>query len=429
MDDIAYDILSALRLGSVPAVGLAELAVGRQSELAELEQQLEVVAEGKSSIKFISGDFGAGKSFLCALFRERAFLKGFASSAVVISPDVPLSKLDVIVGKTFDGLRLPEKRMACGLADLLEKWLYDLLKRTAALEGLKLNDSKYHSRINALALSKIDEELSSVHGLDSSFVIAVKTYLRARIEHDSRMASDVLGWLKGSGNLTTSRKNQIGLRGEIQAQAALNYIKGLLTIIRGVGLKGLVWILDEVETVQRLPNPRQRDNSYEELRKLIDQIADKAFPGLQLIVTGTPRLFEDPRYGMPSYEALIDRIKTFKFPDGQCSLRQPIMTLPGFDFELLLDVAKKIRAIHGRAFFWQPDNRLLDSHIKRLAELAVSAFEGYIERTPRVFLKEIVHLCDMLYEHPNLSADEYFRDDKTIAERLSPPGSRFAEPK
>jgi len=110
MDDISYEILAALRLGSVPAAGLQQFAVGREHELAEMEQQLDYVAQGKSAVKFISGDFGAGKSFFCALVRECAFEKGFAASTVVISPDSPLAKLEVVVGKTFDGLRLPEKR-------------------------------------------------------------------------------------------------------------------------------------------------------------------------------------------------------------------------------------------------------------------------------------------------------------------------------
>src|ERR1051325_6231845 len=120
MDDVSYEILAALRLGSVPAAGLHQFAVGREQEMAELEQQLGYVAQGKSAVKFISGEFGAGMSFFCALVRECAFGKSFAASTVVISPDSPLAKLEVVVGKTFDGLRLPEKRTACALSDLLE---------------------------------------------------------------------------------------------------------------------------------------------------------------------------------------------------------------------------------------------------------------------------------------------------------------------
>jgi BREX system ATP-binding protein BrxC/D len=428
MDELSYEILAALRLGSVPVAGLQQFAVGREQELAELERQLGYVAQGKSRVKFVSGDFGAGKSFFCALVRECAFGKGFAASTVVISPDSPLAKLDVIVGKTFDGLRLPEKRTACALSDLLEKWLFNLMKRVATLEGLSLTDPKALPHLNNLVLAKIDEDLSSVNGLDASFANAIKAYMQAKVQRDHRLASDALGWLKGSSNLAVSRKHQLGVRGELSPLAALNFVKGLLCILQASGVKGLVWVVDEVETVQRLPNPRQRDNSYESLRVLVDQVAENALPGLLLIVTGTPRLFEDPRYGVPSYQALKDRINQIEFPDGRQSVRQPLLTLRGFDFEHLLQVGTKIREIHAHALSWQPEQRLTDEHLDRLAEMAVSAFGGHVERTPRIFLREVVHLCDMLHDHPNLSADEYFKNDAVLTTRLSAPGSRHTVP-
>jgi hypothetical protein len=429
MDEIAYEILAALRLGSVPAVGLTQFAVGRQEELTELEQQLDYVAQGKSGVKFVSGDFGSGKSFFCALVRERAFDKGFSASTVVISPDAPLAKLEVVAGKTFDGVRLPEKRTACALSDLLEKWLLNLLKRVATLEGVAIADPKAMARLNPLVLARIEEDLSAVHGLDASFANAIKAYMQARIQRDNHLASDVLGWLKGSTNLAASRKNQIGVRGELSALAALNFVKGLLFILRASGSAGLVWIIDEVETVQRLPNRRQRENSYESLRVLVDQVAESALPGLLLIVTGTPQLFENPGYGIPSYQPLKDRITQISFPDGRHSVRQPLLTLRGFDLERLLLVAKKVREIHGHAFTWQPEQRLTDGHLRRLGEMAVSAFGGQVDRTPRVFLKEVVHLCDMLHEHPALAADEYFKDDMMVAARLAGPASRSALPR
>ena len=428
MDDLSYEILAALRLGSVPSAGLRQFAVGREQELAELEQQLAYVAQGKSAVKFVSGDFGAGKSFFCALVRECAFEKGFAASTVVISPDSPLAKLDVVVGRTFDGLRLPQKRTACALSDLLEKWLFDLTKCVAKLEGLNVSDPKALPRLSSLVLAKVDEDLSSVHGLDASFANAIKAYMQAKVRRDHRLASDALGWLKGSSNLAISRKHQLGVRGELSPLAALNFVKGLLCILQASGAKGLVWVIDEVETVQRLPIPRQRENSYESLRVLVDQVAENALPGLLLIVTGTPKLFEDPRYGIPSYQALTDRIRQIEFPDGRQSMRQPLLTLRGFDFDRLIRVGKKIRDVHARAHSWQPEQRLTDGHIDHLAEAAVSAFGGHVERTPRIFLREVVHLCDMLHEHPNLPADEYFKNDAVLTARLSAPGSRYTVP-
>lgn len=428
VNTIEYEILAALRMGSVPAIGLDQFAVGRQREFAEIEEQLDYVSQGKSALKFVCGDFGSGKSFFCALVREHAFEKAFAASTVVVSPDLPLAKLDLVVGKTFDGLRLPEKRTACALSDLLESWLLKLFKRVSTLEGLSITDPQSLPRINKLILGKIEEDLSAVHGLEASFVNAVKAYMQARIQHNNGLANDALGWLKGSRNLAANRKHIIGVRGELSAVGALNFAKGLLHLLRESDLKGLVWVIDEVETVQRLPIARQRENSYESLRVLLDQVAENALPGLLLIITGTPRLFEDPRYGIPSYQPLKDRISQISLPDGRHSLRQPLLTLPGFDYERLLQVAKKVREIHARAYLWRPEERLTDKHLGRLAELTISGFGGHVKRTPRVFLKEVVHLCDMLHEHSSLSAEEYLSNDRMLAARLSSPGSRYTTP-
>jgi hypothetical protein len=410
MDETAAEILSALRLGSVPSVGVAELAVGREAELEEFESLLEFVRQGKSALKFISGDFGSGKSFISALLRERAFDKGFAASTVVVSPDSPLWRLEVLVGKTFDGLRLPTKRTACALSDLLEKWLFNLLKKTATLEGLKIQDPKEFVKIIARGMEKIGQELSAVRGLDASFGNAIKTYLIAKMQRDYSLASDALGWLKGGWNLPSARKSKLGIKGDLSPKVALNYIKGLLTLLRDTEMSGLVWIIDEVETVQRLPSSRLRENSYETLRKLVDEVAENTLYGLMLIITGTPALFEDPRFGIPSYEALIRRIKSLPFPNGKRSFRQPILVLSGFDFNLLLQVAAKVREIHGRAFAWNPQERLTEDHIKCLAEKKASALGGLVE--PGDVLREIVNLLDMLHDHPNLNAEEYMAVDR-----------------
>jgi hypothetical protein len=420
MDDIAQQILSALRLGSVPSVGLDRLAVGRDRQLSELSTQLDEVGRGHSAIKFISGNYGTGKSFFCASVREKAFEKGFAVSTVIISPDTPLAKFDIVVGKAFDNLRLPSKRSSCALSDLLEKWFYQLMKKIATLEGLNLDDATSIAEVGKIVLPKIVNELSMVQGLDASFVNTVNTYMQAKIKRDSALANDALGWLKANSNLAGNRKHKLGVRGNLSPLVALNFIKGLLYILQGSDYKGMLLIIDEIETIQRLPNERQRLNSYESLRVLVDHVAENTIPGLMLVLTGTPKLLEDRRYGIPSYEPLKQRFEQLKFPDGRHSLRQPVITLNGFGRAELLEVGMRVRDIHSHCLNWQANERLSAEHIDHLVEVAVNAFGGEVERSPRSFLREVVHICDMLHEHPLLSMEEYFLDENDVAGRLNP---------
>lgn len=219
------------------------------------------------------------------------------------------------------------------------------------------------------------------------------------------------------------------MRGDLSPLVALNFVKGLLHLLRECGYAGLLWVIDEVETVQRLPLERQRLNSYESLRVLVDQIAENALPGLLLLITGTPRLFEDHRYGVPSYPPLEQRLQEVSLPDGSRSVRQPLVTLGGLGREDLLEVAKKIREIHGQALAWNSAERLTDDHLAKLVEMAINVFGGCVERTPRTFLREVVHLCDVLSDHPSLSADAYFKDDTVLAVRLVAPGSQLVNPR
>ena len=54
------DMINALKNGNVPKDGARELCIGRDKEIEEFEYILERVKEGKSVVKFIDGEFGAG---------------------------------------------------------------------------------------------------------------------------------------------------------------------------------------------------------------------------------------------------------------------------------------------------------------------------------------------------------------------------------
>ena len=74
----------------------------------------------------------------------------------------------------------------------------------------------------------------------------------------------------------------------------MGFLQGLLTVLRDAGHPGLVLVLDEVETLQRVRGD-VRDKALNALRQLIDEIDAGRFPGLYLVITGTPAFFDGPR--------------------------------------------------------------------------------------------------------------------------------------
>ena len=103
-------------------------------------------------------------------------------------------------------------------------------------------------------------------------------------------------------------------------------------------------MLDEVETIQRVRGD-VRDKSLNALRQLIDEIDSGRFPGLYLLITGTPAFYDGPQ-GAQRLEPLAQRLhvdfKTEARFDNPGAVQ---IRLPGFDLERLCQVGCKVRDI------------------------------------------------------------------------------------
>jgi hypothetical protein len=90
--------------------------------------------------------------------------------------------------------------------------------------------------------------------------------------------------------------------GEFDHFAALNFFQGLLVMLKDSGHAGLVLVLDEIEALQRVRSDA-REKGLNALRQFIDEIDSGRFPGLFLIITGTPSFF----YGQQGGKKLATR--------------------------------------------------------------------------------------------------------------------------
>ena len=67
---IAQALLNSLKGGVVPRVGLPYIAVGRKEEIDALLHDVDIIAEGGASFRFLVGKYGSGKSFLLQTIRN-----------------------------------------------------------------------------------------------------------------------------------------------------------------------------------------------------------------------------------------------------------------------------------------------------------------------------------------------------------------------
>ena len=84
---IAAVIINSLKGGVVPRIGLPYVTVGRETEIRALLHDLDLIANGGASFRFLVGRYGAGKSFLLQTIRTHAMGKGFVVADADLSPE------------------------------------------------------------------------------------------------------------------------------------------------------------------------------------------------------------------------------------------------------------------------------------------------------------------------------------------------------
>ena len=91
-------------------------------------------------------------------------------------------------------------------------------------------------------------------------------------------------------------------------------------------------MLDEVETLQRVRSDA-RAKALNALRQLIDELDGGRFPGLYLVITGTPAFF-DGQAGDRALPPLQQRLHTDFTTDARFdNPRASQVRLPGFDID------------------------------------------------------------------------------------------------
>jgi hypothetical protein len=295
------EIIDALRRGTVPHGSLDTFAVGLERLEPALQDELTAVKAGGAVFKAVRGDYGCGKTFLSRWLADRARRLGFATAEVQISEtETPLHRLETVYRRLCERLATADASQGA-LRNLIDGWFYTL-EQDALAEGGDLAQNDILARTDRL----MEQRLAGVTATAPMFGAALRGYRRAQVAGDGATADGLLAWLAGQPNVAASAKREAGVKGEIDHFGALNFLQGLLAVVRDSGGAGLLVVLDEVETIQRVRGD-VRDKSLNALRQLIDEVDGGRFPGLYLLVTGTPAFFDGPQ-GVQRLEPLAQRL-------------------------------------------------------------------------------------------------------------------------
>ncbi len=162
-------------------------------------------------------------------------------------------------------------------------------------------------------------------------------------------------------------------------------------MLRDSGHTGLLVVLDEVETLQRVRSDA-RDKALNALRQLIDEVHSGRFPGLYLVITGTPA-FYDGQQGVQRLAPLAQRLATDFTTDPRFDNPRAVqIRLPGFHQEALVGLGLTVRDVYAEAAASPRRVRdtVDDAYVADLATAVGGALGGKVGVAPRLFLKKLV---------------------------------------
>jgi len=386
---LCTDIVAALRQGTVPTHGLELLVTGLEPLEEAVRRELDQVALGRAAAKFLRGEYGCGKTFAARHLGAAARGRGFATTEVQVSlNDTPLHKLETVYRRAMERLQTREATSGA-LRALVDAWLYDVGDEVAQLRGLEEDDPAFAGAVE----ERLEAKLADVSALNPAFAAALRGYHRAQAEADFATGQGLLAWLAGQPHVDRSIKAKAGIKGEVDGQAALTFLRGILGLLRQSGYQGLLLVLDEVETLQRMDSA-SREKALNALRQLVDALHDGRLPGLYLVVTGTRDLYEGPK-GIKSLSPLYQRVRArFEDDPRHDNLRAPQVRLLPFDRERLVQVAENVLAIYRAENPERVRQRVGRDVLLRLVDAVATGFGGSVDVAPWGFLRDLVDVLD-----------------------------------
>jgi hypothetical protein len=384
-------IIQALSAGVVPRVGLQHVQVGRARELSALVRDVERVADGGSALRFVIGEYGAGKSFFMSLVRLVALEKRLLTVHADLGPDRRLhasaGQARSLYGEAVRNLATRTKPEGGALASVLERFIGELVKA---------------SQETGVPVKRVlEERLGDLReaGGGYDFAAVVEAYWRGSEDGAEELKSNALRWLRGEYSTKTEARQALGVRTIVDDADLYDGLKLIAALARLAGYGGLLVLFDEMVNLYKLQSKQARDQNYEQILAILNDTLQGNTRHLGFVFGGTPEFLTDTRRGLYSYAALQSRLAENSFArDGLVDLSGPVLRLQSLTPEELHILLGNVRSVFAGG---EPARHLVPDE-------ALSAFmihcsekigEAYF-RTPRNTVKAFCQLLSVIEQNP-----------------------------
>lgn len=395
---MAMQILRSLQSGTNPPAELTPMILASKTNaFKSIEDDILYVSNtGLSSVKFIKGEYGAGKTFHMKLAAARAMEENMVVTHIFLNKDMAMQKMNETYARIVKNLRTGDR---ASFIEMLDGWI----------DGV-LEDSKRGSLLGDYAefiIESFRKKLSAVESVSSSFAMALKCYISCRLNSNNEALSAIAGWLSGESNVGIGGvKRLAGIRGAIDKTNYLEFLRGLLRLVKVMGYRGTLVMIDECEKMMLIQVAKSRAAAYDTIRDFVDYISDGTLESTMLIFAGNAEWYTDPRQGIANYQALSDRINnrlenTFggKFTNS----RQIMLTLACLPETEIVTLMRKICGLYKTAYDYDPAPAVdgMESELAAVYRNSSALAKGKVH--PRTFVRSFVELLNYLEQNRGLA--------------------------
>ena len=409
---IAQTVLNSLKGGVVPRIGLPYIAVGRKNEIEALLHDVDIIAEGGASFRFIVGRYGSGKSFLIQTIRNYVMDRGFVVADADLSPERRLQGTRgqglATYRELIGNLSTKTKPEGGALTLILDRWINNVQGDALRETGLTPGDPALTREVDKkiYAVSAAISEL--VHGYE--FARLLSLYYRAYLEDDDETKRKVVRWFRGEYALKREAKEELGVNIIITDDDWYEYLKLFAVFFRLAGYAGMLIMIDELVNIYKIPNSITRQYNYEKILTMYNDTLQGKARYLGIIMGSTPQAIEDKRRGVYSYDALRSRLAEGKFSrPGARDLLAPVIHLEPLTPEEMLVLCEKLCRMHADLYGYTP--RLGTQELADFIKLEYGRIGADQNITPREVIRDFIELMDLLYQNPALTMSALLDSD------------------
>ena len=428
---IAQTLMNSLKGGVVPRVGLSYVTVGRKDEIDALLHDVDLIADGGASFRFIVGKYGSGKSFLLQTIRNYVMAKNFVVVDADLSPERRLQGTRgqglATYKELIRNMSTKTKPEGGALSLILDRWISNVQQQVMEQSGRSITDPALTPLVEKQISAVIYSLNEMVHGFD--FARLLTLYYKAHLSGDDETKAKVLKWFRGEYNTKTEARQELGVNIVITDDDWYEYLKLFAAFLKQAGYAGMLVLIDELVNIYKIPNAITRQYNYEKILTMYNDAMQGKAQHLGFILCGTPQCMEDPRRGVYSYEALRSRLAEGHFAGEHKDLLSPVIRLQPLTNEEMLILIEKLADIH--AGLYEYNQIVTQQDMIDFIEIEFGRIGADTHITPREVIRDFIEVLDIVYQNPRvkvrslLGSDQFTFAQNAVMEEAA--DSQFAE--